>query len=45
MKRLVYPQILDWKHSSTRKPLVLNGARQEGKTWPILTFVQGFASL
>lgn len=33
MERLVYQQLLAWKHSDSRKPLILNGARQVGKTW------------
>ena len=33
MKRLVEKQLIDWKNSSDRKPLVLRGARQVGKTW------------
>ena len=40
MKRFVYQQILDWKNSPTRKPLVLNGARQVGKTWLLKEFAQ-----
>ena len=33
MKRLVYQQLVEWKNSVGRKPLILNGARQVGKTW------------
>ncbi|MEI7947980.1 MAG: AAA family ATPase [bacterium] len=33
MKRLVEQELLQWKKSSRRKPLVLRGARQVGKTW------------
>ncbi|MCH5243933.1 MAG: AAA family ATPase [Lentimicrobiaceae bacterium] len=33
MQRLVYQQLIDWKNSNNRKPLILNGARQVGKTW------------
>lgn len=33
MKRKVYQQLLKWKESKDRKPLVLLGARQVGKTW------------
>lgn len=32
MKRFAYNQLLDWKNSDTRKPLILQGARQVGKT-------------
>ena len=35
MKRLAEKRILDWKVSSRRKPLVIRGARQVGKTWLI----------
>jgi len=33
MKRLVEKQIIDWKVSPRRKPLIIRGARQVGKTW------------
>lgn len=33
MNRNIKDKIIDWKKSSTRKPLILNGARQVGKTW------------
>lgn len=33
MKRNVYERFLAWKKSPDRKPLVLKGARQVGKTW------------
>ncbi len=33
MKRLAEEQILTWKESPRRKPLVIRGARQVGKTW------------
>ena len=33
MKRKIYQQLLDWKSSTNRKPLMLLGARQVGKTW------------
>jgi len=33
MKRLIEQELLQWKKSSRRKPLVLRGARQVGKTW------------
>ena len=33
MYRNVYKQLLEWKASPRRKPLVLKGARQVGKTW------------
>lgn len=33
MERLVFKQLINWKNSPDRKPLILNGARQVGKTW------------
>ncbi|MCL2832678.1 MAG: ATP-binding protein [Treponema sp.] len=33
MKRIVYDRLLTWKKSPDRKPLLLQGARQTGKTW------------
>lgn len=33
MKRKIYKQLLRWKESKDRKPLMLLGARQVGKTW------------
>lgn len=33
MKRYIYQQLIDWKHSPSRKPLMLYGARQVGKTY------------
>ena len=33
MKRLIYNQLIEWKNSPYRKPLVLLGARQVGKTY------------
>lgn len=38
MKRTVYEQLVNWKNKSDRKPLVLNGARQTGKTWLLKEF-------
>jgi predicted AAA+ superfamily ATPase len=33
MKRSAYNDLLAWKNSPDRKPLLLQGARQVGKTW------------
>lgn len=35
MKRTIYKQLLEWKNKADgkRKPLILEGARQTGKTW------------
>lgn len=38
MKRKLYNKLLKWKDSSTRKPLLLLGARQVGKTWLMKEF-------
>lgn len=38
MKRKVIKWLIDWKNSSNRKPLILQGARQVGKTYSALSF-------
>lgn len=38
MKRLIYGQLVQWKNKPHRKPLVVKGARQVGKTWVIKEF-------
>lgn len=38
MKRSVYHQLLDWKNSPIRKPMMLHGARQVGKTYILKEF-------
>ena len=38
MKRLLYNDLLAWKKNPKRKPLILNGARQVGKTWLLKEF-------
>lgn len=38
MERLIYNDLLKWKHNANRKPLILNGARQVGKTWILKEF-------
>ena len=35
MKRILYNSLIEWKNDPSRKPLVLEGARQVGKTWLI----------
>ena len=46
MKRTIMKDLLAWKRSRRRKPLVLRGARQVGKTWLLeefgKTFKEGF---
>jgi len=39
VKRLVEKKILEWKDSNRRKPLIIRGARQVGKTWLVETFL------
>ena len=38
MKRKLYNALIDWKNDPERKPLVLEGARQVGKTWLLKEF-------
>ena len=38
MKRLLYNNLLKWKNSKDRKPLILKGVRQCGKTWLLKEF-------
>ena len=38
MKRDLYKSLLSWKNAATRKPLILQGARQVGKTWLMKAF-------
>ena len=33
MKRMLFQELIKWKESPYRKPLILEGARQVGKTW------------
>ena len=40
MKRLALQQLIDWKNKPDRKPLILNGARQVGKTWLLHEFAR-----
>ncbi len=38
MKRTVMQQLIEWKQDKQRKPLLIQGARQVGKTWLMRTF-------
>ena len=40
MKRTLYQELVKWKKSKSRKPLILQGARQVGKTWLMKDFGQ-----
>lgn len=46
MKRMVLAQLSKWKTSENRKPLIVRGARQVGKTWSVEQFGRAeFANL
>ena len=38
LKRNALQQLIEWKNSEDRKPMVLKGARQVGKTWLMKEF-------
>ena len=38
MEREIYAQLMEWKTSAHRKPLILYGARQVGKSYSIAHF-------
>ena len=38
MERFIMNKLLDWKNSPYRKPLILKGVRQVGKTWILKEF-------
>jgi len=38
MERELMNQLVQWKNDSNRKPLVLKGCRQTGKTWLMKEF-------
>ena len=38
MKRSLFKDLISWKNSSNRKPLIIQGARQVGKTWLMKAF-------
>ncbi len=38
MKRFIDKKLLDWKKQRIRKPLLINGIRQVGKTWSVRYF-------
>jgi hypothetical protein len=42
MERLVMKKLLDWKNSKYRKPLILKGVRQVGKTWLLKEFANHY---
>ncbi|MDR2355999.1 MAG: AAA family ATPase, partial [Clostridiales Family XIII bacterium] len=38
MKRYAIERLTHWKNSKKRKPLIIRGARQVGKTWLMKEF-------
>ena len=44
MKRHIYQQLTDWRLSAARKPLILRGARQVGKTHIVRTLGKDFSN-
>ena len=38
MERILLKELKEWKNSPNRKPLIIQGARQVGKTWLMKTF-------
>ena len=42
MKRNAISDLAKWKNSPSRKPLVIRGARQVGKTWLMREFGQNY---
>ena len=42
LKRNAISELIRWKNSTERKPMVLKGARQVGKTWLMKEFGQNY---
>ena len=42
LKRNAIQELIKWKSSEERKPLVMRGARQVGKTWLMKEFGQNY---
>ena len=42
MKRFITDKLVEWKYRVNRKPLILRGARQIGKTWIIKDFGENY---
>ena len=38
MERSIYNKLVEWKNKKDHKPLILNGARQVGKTYILQEF-------
>ena len=44
IQRIAYEKLLKWKNASNRKPLILRGARQVGKTTLIRELAKEFSN-
>ena len=44
MKRKIYKQLLNWRSSMEKKPLIIGGARQVGKTYSVREFGRSYNS-
>ncbi|MDR1016747.1 MAG: ATP-binding protein [Coriobacteriales bacterium] len=42
MERTIFKQLIEWQKSAVRKPLIIRGARQVGKTWVMQHFGECF---
>lgn len=42
MERYAINELIKWKEKANRKPLILQGARQVGKTWLMQKFAETF---
>lgn len=40
LKRKIEEKLLQWKNTSERKPLILKGCRQCGKTYSVMKFAE-----
>jgi predicted AAA+ superfamily ATPase len=45
MRRIAYQELLAWKNNDNRKPLIIRGARQVGKTWLMKEFAKEYKNL
>jgi len=45
MYRKVLYDLIDWKDRHSRKPLIIRGARQVGKTWLVRKFAGQFDNM
>ena len=42
MERLIEASLIKWKDAGRRKPLIVRGGRQTGKTWSVEAFGQKY---